>query len=438
MGTTRVLVGRYLNSITRVPSPSTSVFAAPAPMAVDSLFPMSRLYDGFPSQPCRVSTATGGLEFQYDLQLIANGNFEAAFTGGLPGSTGWAKTAGATLTRSTNDVQEGSFSLMVAGTTANYAYYDWTVLPGEWLKVVGQIHAGTAGQTAKVQIQNLHTGKFLNTDGTWSAYAGTADDNLASTTAEAWTAIDEEFQVESIEACAGAIEVTLRIYFYADTNGATGAPAYDAFALYPATDFVGVFGHNFRAHYDVDWQGSANGGQFVVATDKEQLVVRPDAFYKVATSRYFDRTVALEVDGTFPQIDISGAWIGELVVGQTITLSRRQDWGQEHVHVRPQLRSPAETGDMRAYLLSSSGSQGIRLAFHWNDETSFEEFRDLVMARSANGAYPIIVIPDDADPDVIVYGRPGLTWGYRHGPPLNRRNGAILEVLPLAFPTFVA
>src|SRR5262245_26648496 len=98
----------------------------------DSLFPKASLYDGT-GVGFRGSAEASPFDITADLRIITNGDFETAFSGGLPG-TGWAKTAGATLTRDTTTPRTGAGCLDANGSGSEYAYFEVTVYPGQRMK----------------------------------------------------------------------------------------------------------------------------------------------------------------------------------------------------------------------------------------------------------------------------------------------------------------
>lgn len=161
----------------------------------NSLLPIQYLYDGS-GLAFAGSSEVSPFDIVVDLgEVPFNGDMEDVFVSGLPG-TGWAKTAGATLTRNTTAPRTGLGCMEASGTSGDYGYFDITVYPGQRLQIsaAGRVKTSSgSGSVAKVRVRNLYTGRLLATDGTWDQASGTS---IVLTTATTYQAVTVTTQVE--------------------------------------------------------------------------------------------------------------------------------------------------------------------------------------------------------------------------------------------------
>lgn len=391
----RFLGGPYFNVLGRS--------AAISPLSVsgeDALFVRASLYGGTPSDPFRFN-AVGANTVTVDLNLIPNGSMETAFVGNLP-TAAWIKSGTPTTARDTGTFHGGAASMSITGASGEYAAYDVTVRAGESFRYDMWGAGGAAGGTAIIRIQNRQTGKWLKSDQTWQS----AQQDLLSKASPGFANAVGNVVVESfLSSLTGT--VTLRVYCLAGTGGNNAY--YDDMFLWPAIDFTSIHGHNISPVCAVTLHSSTDN---FAANDTTRLTLTPGipSFYGIIGGPvYTDRYWRLAITST----DNPGGapWVGEWVLGQQQTLLRNQSYGWKTEFVDPQQREMSEAGEQRANLLTEGQRRRLKLQFDYNSLAKFQEARDAIMRVTRNGAYPCVIVPDDSDTEVVVFGHLAQDFG---------------------------
>lgn len=399
------LYGTGYNQLARMATAAT-------PESEDSLFPIANLYNGQPWKPFRFATTYDSGYIDFDLNQVVNGEFGTAFSGGLPG-TGWGKSSGATLTRN------GTPAMEVTGGASEYGYFDLSVASGEVLTISASLANITLASDATIKVRNRTTGSFLTTSGTWqdadTAWATATATSVGKTTT---------FTVESYSDTM-ADRCTLRLYFY---GFATGTPTYTYVLVYPRINFVSIHGHNItKESYPVQMRASFASPPATVQTTL--TLSHPTMFsaFTAADLRYW--RLYFNSD---PFVDPT--WLGEVVLGQYQTLTRRQNFGQELTLTHAQDRDITELGPFSAYVRQERGRRKVSLQFRYNDDTDYEQAREIV-ERSRGGAYPLVLVLESGDETTAMLGRLAPDWS--HSRVTNTMRDASWEFEELPFPVIV-
>lgn len=373
------LAGAAYNQIARA-------VAQPVPGSSDSILgDVDALSDYETWQPFLFAGTAGTSYIDFTLKQTVNGSFETAFSGGLPG-TGWGKSSGATITRENFAATgEGSYCLRVAGAD-EHAYFDLEAAAGETL--TGAVYVTTdldAGAGAgRVKVQNLATGKWLTSAGTWQ----TAETSWASGVDEtAWTYTRSVFTVEDYTACQ-ADTVTLRFYFVNEDPSLWSQ--FDGFYVWPRINFVALIGHNIPPGCTVRlW--SANPGPNTV---KATLTVAQPTMWS-SFSSVDDYAFRLSISDP---ADLRQIFLREVVLGQYRTLAQQRQDGAETVLLEPQDRDESTLGPGGAFLHAARGRRRMTLPLKHPSSVEAGEWQEM-MERSRNGALPLLIVPDSARSD---------------------------------------
>lgn len=354
----------------------------------DALFPKAKAIDGVPGSVFKFASDGTNRDVVADTgNDIPNGDFEAAFVGGLP-TAAWGKSAGATLTRSTSSPFDGAACLRVTGGLTEDGYIDVTVRPGERLQLDGA-GSGDVTNPWRFKVRNLWTGKELNSSAAWVSSAF-----ITGSAAADWgPLLAGPFQVEHP---AGSPEtVVLRFEFYGSSVGS--GLGYDSLVLTSAANFAAIIDHNIvrgAAAPVVAW--SLDGSSFTTAGTLP--ITAPCAYVTFSTiyARHWRFRVPVE-NGT----PVS---YGELVVGYAETAGRAQDYGWQLDHVDHQVRHALPFGGEAVYRLPGFPQRRLSLSLKPSAEAEWLEVLDTLWRATHGGALPVVIVPWDAEPTVI-HGR---------------------------------
>lgn len=395
--------------------------AALTTSGVLSGFSVAGLYDGRQTAEFFFAAAAGDKYIDLDLNQTVNGDFATAFSGGHPG-TGWAGSGTPTATQS-------SGAMLVSGAAGSYEYFDLSVAAGEVLTMSATLTAPGVGGLAQIVVRNLETGKLL--DGvalTWQTSAvflsqpGSAALPTLTKTAT--------FTVESHSTCLSD-RVTLRVEFYGGPGAGATFPSYDNFFIYPRINFASIHAHNIPAgilsHVRFGSIPTATPGATMVADFTQ---ARPTMFAAFTAqdqryARFYFTTLTAETREIY---------IGEFVLGQYRSLERVQNYGYTAGTIDPSDRSSNDLGPQQAYRRTQQARRWVELQFRLTTATSYAEWVEL-MARSCNGALPLILVPDSADAGDARLGRLAQEWQYSRALTLMRDHSIKHEELP--FPVVI-
>ena len=372
----KVLTGPRMNHL----AGAASVSASPA---ADSNFPVANLYDGRPASPFKFGSMSSPLTISADLNRITDGGFESGVSQ-LLGS-------GGTLTQDSAQKNSGTYSAKLTHTAVASRYFDVEVQAAQVMTFAWAIRGdGTAA--AKIQVANLSTGKYLKSDGTWSA----TPDDLDSQTTAAWKAGSRVFAVESVSQ-VGGLTCVLRVW---PTLSASGSAWFDDFALYPSTDFFGIFGHNLTPACTVKLQSSTDGSSY---SDEATATFARDVIFG-SIGQVSKRYLRLSIEYTVPPA-VPAFALGELVFGQALDLGRNPNYPVGIAFREPNIRLQTSGGTQWVMARGSAPLRTVTLSFDYFNDSDYQEARDSVYGTSRGGAYPLILVPTETDAGVAIFGR---------------------------------
>ncbi len=412
------LTGSGYNQIARVAT-------APVPGGSTSGYSVTAIYNGVANEPFIFSGAASTSYIDFDMNQVTNPGFETAFTGGLPAAATaiatWSKLTGCTLTRDTGVFLSGVASMRVDGSGVGpsggfgAAYFDQAVSAGEVLNVTGSAQVAVTG-TAKMRCQNLATGMWLNSSFQWQSASTSWGSGGTSFITSSGT-----FTVEDFEACQ-VDRPTLR--WTLSQEAVAVVPAYfDDFYVYPRVDFAFIHNHNFPTACTVELKSSASSPASSLAGTF--TISQPTMFLHGFTAR--DHLYWRLISSDPP--DLRAPYMWQLVLGQATSLRRGQNYGQSITLTDPQDRSDAGLGPIQAFIRTSHGRRKVDMQFRYNDSDDFAQAKE-IMERSRNGAYPLVVVVERADPTSAVLCRVGMDWASSRTTNLVRDSSFSLDELP--------
>lgn len=387
------------------------------------------LRDGTLEAPFLFGGAAGTSHLSLDLNQVTNGGFEAAFAGGLPAAATanatWRNLTGAGVTRVTADPYEGAASLVVDGGVGKSLDFDLRASAGEALNfqlayrvVPTELDVVSA---AELRVQNQQTSRWLNVAREWQA----AETFCARTSSEAWQFVTGRFAVEDFAACQSDRPI---LRFQLRCMLVDGTAQFDAFYVWPRITFASVHGHNVPP-------GVACGVRSGPTSSTPNLraliaVAQPSmwATFPPVDERYWTWAA------TTPP-DLRQIVLRELVLGQARTLLRQREDGAEETLIDPQDRTESDLGPLQAHLRTEHGRRRLAVRLKFPSDSEMAEWRE-IMARSRNGAYPLVIVPDSLQPDGAMLCRVPPEWTRAHKIGTFYESGAEFEELP--FPSMVS
>lgn len=371
----------------------------------DTDFPKANIYDGT-AAVFKGSTEVVPFTISADLgEIPANGGFESAFSGGVPG-TGWSKTAGATLVRNTTEQRTGTGALECQGSTANYASFLVTVHPGQRLKLeaAGRTVSGT-GTFARVRVRNLWTGSLLDSSGNWQSGQTTAF--LANqTTTYVFQSV--AFTVE--QGSGFPYTMTLRFELYCAT---IDFPVYDDVAVFYAVNFASLHWSNFIDQTTKPALRSSTDNFSGSDTLEAEFTPCQPAMYVLLSSPVYRRYWRYN-STTNSNVSFGGSVpvVGEAWLGYAEAAARAQDYGWELSSIRTQIRTSTVLGAEGVYVPSDHEQRSLSLNFRPGSAAEFLELRERLHRMTKGGADPFVIVPYDSD-DIVIHGRLKPTLGYQ-------------------------
>jgi hypothetical protein len=370
-----------------------NVIVASSP-AADALFPVTRLYDYASDQIFKFGSLTANPTITADLNRFVNGNLDA-WSGGLP--TGWgvgiSGTATVTQTSVAGEVVTGSAAKLTAGTGQAYIYQQKFFRAGETIRLQTAIR-GDGTNNVYIYVRNVQTGR------TWNGSAWVANSALTFRSANTYLSQLWDIPLESYLACGCQDLVILSIEIYG--TGAAGIGYVDDFFVWSQTGFVGVFGHSADPLIVPEWRSSTDnfGANDVLEATLSPLI---PSFYTVKTPASTARYQRIKFVGTNGSGIGVPIYVAEMVLGQPRTLVRNQQDGFKATIAHPQVRSRSAVGALRAFPLARDPSRAYDLDFLYPSLAAYKDARD-ELVRRARGTYPVVLVPDDADADVAMFG----------------------------------
>lgn len=330
-----------------------------------------------------------------DLNRVLNGGLET-YSGGF---TSWGTTtvgAGSVVNEETVLHLTGTRAarLFAGGVPGSSAAIHQTVSVRSNSKQRGTVSLRTlAGDTVvKLQIRNLHTGKYLDTTGEWV----TAGAYHKSTSATGWATFPLAFRVESRRKC-GANVVDLEYRVINETPATTGY--LDELRVWPEINLVALLGHNVRPATSIEIRTSTDGW---VANDVLAVAMNPRPLHAYAyiapalTARHvslkFVGTPAEKLRATEAFFGYAEALAESPVYGWSMQKSLRQTRANDQTLVLGE--APEDGGTFRYEPHSSE----------------LEEFEDFVH-RGLDGSMSIVI--PSTERDEVLVGRIPPTWAYQ-------------------------
>lgn len=415
MSSARILAGPDFNLLARVYALAGGVVMTD----VNSLYPTTRLFDGFPGQDTRFNTAGATMDVDIDLNELPSGDFEATHVGGVP--PGWTKSAGCTATRNTTNPDTGASCVQLEGTAGtDYLMKALTVRASEVRRLEFRARGQGGSPSAKVRIECPEAGLWY-VSGAWQTTPGDAF-STTSTTYQSFTAT---YTVPTFDQCL-TFAPTIRHYLMANTAG-SGA-LYDNCYTWSAVDWASVHGHNLSPAVTATLRSGTTTAR---STTQATFTLRRPTFYTllaaaVATDRYW------RVRFT-PANPAGPIYLGELVLAQTTTLGKAPTYGIETAYFDPQVRSATELGEQRVYLKARDHFRRAGFRFRYGSLTQFRQARDYLMRQSRQGAHPMVFCHDDTDVDAAIFGRLDPDWAVQQGFVTSWDGGLVVREAP--FPT---
>jgi len=373
----------------------------PASAAADSAYPLTNAYDGKPSSPFKLAATTSGVYVTFPNNLIPNGDFEQ-------GVVGWV-AFNCTPTSDGSFVWKGAKSAKVVTSNASSSIYRRDVITqaGQWLQLRVAIKSdGT--NAVQVYVHNLATDRYLQSDGSWASGGPAVSYTSATMAAVAPIA----FQVEDL-ATVGTPTVGIEVVIAGSANGQTYYV--DECLLVPGFNFVGVFGHGFQASTGLVvyasgadyWHSPVYGNTQLLGQDGNRALVRQSAHVIQDAMAYdpFPEVYLIPGGawGTSPTPNVP--WVGEMVVGQAVALTRNPDYPVAIEPRYPNVRYKSSGGAQWVMPRGAAPLRRVTVSFAYHNDAEYREGRDNLYGMSGGGAYPLILIPTETDPGEAIYGR---------------------------------
>lgn len=375
---------------TRYNAVATGAGVTASPSA-DSLFPTTKLYDGYPGDIFKFGSLSASPTLTVDLDMFAGaGGFEN-WTGGAP--IGWTEANAGTgdVTQQSVSgtlVHSGLFSArLAAGDTSASIYYDLTVRAGQRLAFTIALRGDGLLGAAQLAIRNQQTGNYLGPSNTWgSAF----QEVIIGPTAAAYTVYNPVtdpnpciFDVEGYETVGGPL-TTIRIQLFNDRPTTIGWA--DTFSIWPAINFCSVHGHNIDPRSTPVVRASTDnfsGSNVSIATP---TVVDP-AFHVSFSSQTSYRYWRL----AFADTNSSAIYVGEWVLGTAATMSAGPAYPYQPGYSAQQVRVPRRFGAPNVYAMGSYGLRSIPLKILCRSMAERTEFFQ-EWNRCLDGT-PVVVVP---------------------------------------------
>ncbi len=399
----------------------------PAPESANSLFPIANLYDGIPNKPFVFGSAGGSGYIDFDMQRLTNGGFET-WSAGAP--VGWTVTtvAGGNVTEEAVIVNGGSKSarLGTVGGLSDSARVSQraTFRAGSTANLSIALYGPAAGAVLVVYLRCVETGNYLQLGGgSWGAI-----NTLFSQIAQSWASNTVTFTVEPYST-THSDTVTLEVI--ADLTAATGRAAYvDDAVFVPGISAATIHGHNVPPASVPLLLKSGASSPGTTTTRGTFTLAHPTMYttFNVAYDRYWRLLTTAD-----PPTD--AIWLGELVLGEAVTMLREQNYGQTTSGVSAQDRSSNEIGPLQAFVRTERDRREVELQFRYTSAASFNQ-REELLARSRNGAYPFVLILDSSDATSAMMVRVPPRQAHQRSLTLLRDASITTEEMP--FPVVIA
>lgn len=395
----RFIAGQDLNLIERARS------ITPSP-AADSLFPVTRLYDGYADAVFRFGSNAADPKITADLAMLDsagadNGNLDT-WAASLP--TSWVVTAtgGGTVTQETpGRGGSGSAARLTKGAGVASVKKTYRVRAGERLTIEVYLARNLSG-IASAQVYDPGTRKYLHSSGAWQA----AQTYFAAESASgAYVQKTLAFQVEGFVAHQGGIAYLEISVFDTGAGGGTDYALVDDLFLWPTWNAVVVVGHNIDPGMVTELRSDTAAFAGAGTLEATLTPTRP-AFVGYLGTPAAKRYARLALAGA--QSSQGGAiYVGELVVCYLETALVGPADGMRVRYVPDQTRHSTRSGHVTV-TRHADERRVVQMTFERVDPlytTEVREARDEIMRRTQFGVHPIVVAPFNDIADIVIHGR---------------------------------
>lgn len=170
-------------------------------------------------------------------------------------------------------------------------------------------------------------------------------------------------------------------------------------------DFLSVHGHNLDpAAIGVELRSSRDNFGVDDRVEAVAAIGQPSfaAVLPVPVSRRFWR---IRFAGENPEV----IRLGEVVVGLSRRLIRAPEYPLAVENRERTERDETDAGDVYVTLLSTQPRRTVSLEYWLASEDVHAESRDELFGRAGDGT-PIVILPSDLDPSLVVYGQVAAAW----------------------------
>lgn len=367
----------------------------------NTLFPKENLPDGRPDSPFMFNASSTTDTITVDGALGLNGSLDT-WNGNIP--QGWSISGNIVEATSSTEVRSGSAAKVFSG---DFMEKDYTVRAGQRVVLSGWYRLDSSGiGSALGALQNLNTGRVW-TGSSWSDQS--QEFFTSGTTAITYTEygpdpIDvEDFDDVREDTC------TLRLrLIYLGGAATSGNAFFDDWYLWPSVDFASIHGHNIQAVQTVKLRSATdNFASTSNITDQATLTPIHPSFYTVLSSARDDRYWQIIISTSFTPTVTN--WIGELVIGQTETLSRQFNYGSRVQLIPDHISSRTISGAKHVYRVGQTMRRALSMTFDYFTSGEYGEGKNF-FERAGGDATPIVIVPD-TDENVVIHGRLEPSFG---------------------------
>ncbi len=401
MGLLRVLAGQKHNVLERG---TVTVSSS------NALYPPSWLWDGRPSNDCRFAAAGLNDHITVDTCLTQDPGFESWLDFTTPEKWTPTTTGGAAVERAPVPAPDsGTYACKLSSPAIN---------PGN--AQVEQVREARAGETLyalarartdfppgefiHLYCQNQKTKRWLQPGAVWAA---SELPFLSQALGSTYQTLAAPIVVEGMDVCLTDL-VPLRFIAKYEGQAYDGGVLIDNFQVLPAIDLASIHGHNLDASIAVELR-STNDPAWATSTLRATLATRVPAFYGLLGSPVWtDRYWRVLFAGT----NLAPIEIGECVLGLSRALTRRPNYGHELKDLYPDVATETPAGELYVAPLSRWPRRVWASQFRFDSEASAQEQLREVYRRCQGRRFPLVVVPDDAKPEVLL-GRIDRSWKAR-------------------------
>jgi hypothetical protein len=414
--------GEVMNLLERV---------SPAQITVsdeDPQYPIAGLYDRDGANPFRFLTQGPLSEIAIDGDLTKNDGAFETDNGGIPANWVPASTGTGTAVYSTANPRAGSTGhLRINGGASGVGAlrYRMKAAARERLRVVSFWVDSNGAAVADLYIRNKDTGNY-SVGGVWTATPGAAVSSNSAAYANA-AATPYQFTVEDFEDTTfdgTTLDFTIR------TN-ANAAIDVDDFAVIMETDLLVMHGHVWLPGGVLSWEHSDDDITYTPVA--ASIPLYQPSLYSVPASASTKRYHSIFYTGD----NDSPGYVGELVLAQKIVLERNPNYPEQLPAKRAFIEQETALGAIRRYALADTEVRTWRAPYSLHGTDQMRQYRDKVFRRSGLGEHKVIVVPEDDDPEVVLYGSLVDAQSNLAKASFNVWNADDLAVVEDAFPTGV-